>query len=186
MDRQLQALAEIRAFLDQHEIRHVVIGGIANAVWGRPRGTLDADLKVLLGDLGIRAFVELLGATFRLRVPDPLPFVRRTYVAPILASNDVGLDLAVGFLPYEYQTVERAVLVQYHGVAFPVCTAEDFIIHKAISERPKDWADIEGVLARQAGALDQPYIMRWLEEFSHALDRPELTQRYRDLLSRLQ
>jgi hypothetical protein len=156
VDQQLQALAEIRTFLVQHDIRHVVIGGIANAIWGRPRGTLDADLKVLLGELGIQAFVELIGAAFRFRVPDPVPFVRRTYVAPILASNDVGLDLALGFLPYEVETVERAILVQYHGVAFSVCTAEDLIIHKAISERPKDWADIEGILARQASALDQP------------------------------
>ena len=185
MDRQLQALAEIRTFLIQHGIRYVVIGGIANAIWGRPRGTLDADLKVLLGDMSIHAFVELLGSAFRFRVPDPLPFVRRTYVAPILASNDVGLDLVLGFLPYEVETVERAILVQYHGVAFSVCTAEDLIIHKAISERPKDWADIEGILARQASALDQPYIMRWLEEFSRALERPELIQQYQELLSRL-
>ena len=185
MDRQLQALAEIRTLLIQHGIRYVVIGGIANAVWGRPRGTLDADLKVLLGDLGIQAFVELLGAAFRFRVPDPLPFVRRTYVAPILASNDVSLDLALGFLPYEVQTVERAVLVQHQSMAFLVCTPEDLIIHKAISERPKDWADIEGVLARQASTLDQPYIMRWLMEFSHALERPELILQYRDLLSHL-
>lgn len=185
MDEQLQALAEIRTFLVQYGIRHVVIGGIANAVWGRPRGTLDADLKVLFGELGIQAFVELLGAAFQFRVPDPLPFVRRTYVAPILASNDVGLDLALGFLPYEVETVERAILVQYHGVAFSVCTAEDLIIHKAISERPKDWADIEGILARQAGALDQPYIMRWLEEFSRALERPELIKQYQELLLRL-
>lgn len=184
MDRQLQALAEIRTFLVQHDIRHVVIGGIANAIWGRPRGTLDADLKVLLGDLGIQEFVELLGGVFRFRVTDPLSFVRRTYVAPILASNDVGLDLALGFLPYEIQTVERAILVQHHGVAFSVCTAEDLIVHKAISERPKDWDDIEGVLARQGSALDQAYIMQWLQEFAQALERPELVQKYQTLLSR--
>jgi hypothetical protein len=45
VDQQLQALAEIRTFLVQHDIRHVVIGGIANAIWGRPRGTLDAELE---------------------------------------------------------------------------------------------------------------------------------------------
>lgn len=49
MEKPLQALDEIQQFLALHDIQHVVIGGIANAIWGRPRVTLDADLKVLAG-----------------------------------------------------------------------------------------------------------------------------------------
>jgi hypothetical protein len=63
-----------------------------------------------------------------------------------------------------------------------VCTAEDLIIQKAVSLREKDWADILGVLTRQSDHLDQAYIMRWLDEFAQALERPELLSRYRALL----
>jgi hypothetical protein len=43
MVKPLQALDEVQQFLTHHDIHHVVIGGIANAIWGRPRVTLDAD-----------------------------------------------------------------------------------------------------------------------------------------------
>lgn len=182
MDKPLQALDEIRRFLALHNIQHVVIGGIANAIWGRPRVTLDADLKVLAGQRSISEFVELLSTQFRFRVPDAVSFVRRTYVVPLYANNGVGLDLGLAFLPYEFEAVERAIMTTYEGVTFPVCTAEDLIIHKAISERDKDWLDIDGVLDKEGQRLDQKYVMLWLEQFAEALERPQILQRYRSLL----
>jgi hypothetical protein len=181
MQAQLDALREIQEFFDQHKIRCLVIGGIANAVWGRPRATRDADFKVIAGERTIDEFVALIGTRFTFRVPDPVTFARRTYVVPVYASNHIPVDLGLGFLPYEEQAVEKAIVIQYGGVTFPVCTAEDLIIHKAISEREKDWGDIEGVLVRQGARLDQTYIMDWLEQFARALERPELVQRYKDL-----
>jgi hypothetical protein len=185
MHKQLEALREVKAFLDQHAVRHLVIGGIANAVWGRPRATRDADFKVLIGERTIGEFVTLVGTQFKFRVPDPVAFARRTYVVPIYASNHIGVDLGIGFLPYEEQAVEKAVVTEYSGVIFPVCTAEDLIIHKAISEREKDWDDITGVLTRQGDRLDQAYIVHWLTQFAQALERPELVQRYRDLWEKI-
>jgi hypothetical protein len=155
MRDQLEALTEVSEFLDQNGIRHMVIGGIANAVWGRPRATRDADFKVLLDERTISELVSIVETRFRFRVRDPDPFARRTYVAPIYASNNIAVDLSLGFLPYEQQAVEEAVPAKYLGVSFPVASAEDLIIHKAISERERDWADIEGILARQGEALER-------------------------------
>ena len=69
-------------------------------------------------------------------------------------------------------------------MSFAVCTAEDLIIQKAISEREQDWSDIEGVLIRQGPGLDQEYVIRWLELFAQTLQRPEIVQRYRNLKNR--
>jgi len=178
MEAQLQALSEIRDFLNQHAIPHMVIGGLANAVWGRSRATLDADLKVIIGDRSIADFVQLISTSFVFRVPDPMAFARKTYVLPILASNRIGIDLGLSFLPYETEAIDRAIMIDYEGVVFPVCTPEDLIIHKAISERDKDLMDVEGILARQRGNLDQTYIMAWLRQFADALERPNLVGRY--------
>jgi len=178
---QLDALREVRDFLEQHRLRHLVIGGIANAAWGRPRATRDADFKVLLGDRTIGEFVALVGTHFRFRIAEPVAFARRTYVVPIRASNRIPVDLVLGFLPYEQQAVERAVITEYQNVTFPICTAEDLIVHKAIWERERHWADIEGVLIRQGDRLDQIYIEHWLEQFAEALERPDLVGRYRNL-----
>ncbi|MFC1974830.1 hypothetical protein ACFLXQ_00350 [Chloroflexota bacterium] len=102
-------------------------------------------------------------------------------MAPIYASNQIEVDLGLGFLPYEEQAIEKAVVIEYLGVKFLVCTAEDLVIHKAISEREKDWSDIEGVLARQGNKLDQEYILHWLTQFAQVLERPVMIQRYEDL-----
>jgi len=163
----------------------LVIGGVANAIWGRPRATQDADFKVMVGERTIGEFVALIGTGFKFRVPDPVAFAKQTYVLPIYASNQISVDLGLGFFPYEEEAIEKAVVIEYQGVTFPVCTAEDLIIHKAISEREKDWNDIEGVLARQGNKLDQAYILHWLEQFAQALERPELVQRYKDLRKKL-
>ncbi len=61
-------------------------------------------------------------------------------------------------------------------------TAEDLIIHKAIADRPKDWMDIEGVIWRQRGKLDVPYLRRWLREWGQELEKPYLLSRFNDLL----
>jgi hypothetical protein len=58
---------------------------------------------------------------------------------------------------------------------------EDLIIHKAIAAREKDWIDIEGILTRQRGRLDQEHILNWLDQFAQALDRPEIVTRYQGL-----
>ncbi len=116
---QLEALTEVSEFLDQNGIRHMVIGGIANAVWGRPRATRDADFKVLLDERTISELVSIVETRFRFRVRDPDPFARRTYVAPIYASNNIAVDLGHGFLPYEQQAVEEAVPAKYLGTSFP-------------------------------------------------------------------
>lgn len=68
--------------------------------------------------------------------------------------------------------------VEYLGASFPVASAEDLIIHKAISERERDWTDIEGILTRQGEALDETYILGWLTQFGQALGRLELLERY--------
>jgi hypothetical protein len=47
MQKQLEALQEVSDFLNRHNIRHLVIGGIANAVWGRPRAKITSCIGLL-------------------------------------------------------------------------------------------------------------------------------------------
>ena len=57
---QVEALRQVDAFLKEHGIPYVVIGGIANAVRGEPRATHDADLKVLVQGMTIAEFRALV------------------------------------------------------------------------------------------------------------------------------
>lgn len=181
MSTKTEALRALEDFFEEHGLRYAVIGGLANTVWGRPRLTYDADVKVLLGDMGIDEFGVLVGQRFSFRRPDAVAFAQRNYVLLVHLSNTVPADLMIGLLPYEELAVQRAIDLEIEGVILPVCPAEDLIIHKAISERTRDWADIEGILLRQGDALDQRYILDWLEQFAVTLGRPEMLRRYEDL-----
>ncbi len=184
MEAQLAAVDEVSEYLNNHGIKFFIIGGIANAIWGQPRATQDADFKIIVGRRLISELVALLGQKFKFRVADPLAFAQRTYVLPFYASNQIPVDVGLGFLPYEEQAVEHAVSIHHQGVDFLVCSAEDLIIQKAVSEREKDWSDIEGVLIRQGARLDQDYINEWLQQFAEALDRPDILERYHELRNR--
>ena len=97
------------------------------------------------------------------------------------ASPDVAVDILVSIFDYEKIAIERAVNAKVLGVPVRVCTAEDFIIHKVIANRGKDWGDIEGILVRQRGKLDLAYIRNWLSQFAKALENPEMLSRFDDL-----
>jgi len=175
-----EALRNLKSFFEEHGIAYMVIGGLANAVWGEPRFTYDADLKVALRGLSIAEFAKLVGERFEFRRDDAIRFAQQTYVL-LIQVDEVPADLSIGVLPYEIQAIERAREIDIEGVRLPVCTAEDLIIHKAISEREKDWLDIEGILLRQRDKLDQKYILGWLKQFAEALERPEILVRYREI-----
>ena len=58
MSVRTRALQELAGFFERHRLRYMVIGGLANTVWGRPRATYDADVKVILGGMSIVEYVE--------------------------------------------------------------------------------------------------------------------------------
>lgn len=180
----VDALEQVDAFLKAHNIPFAVIGGIANAVRGEPRTTHDADLKVLVKDMTIAQFRALAEARFK---PYRRPWLGRaesSLVISLEVAPDMVVDMLVGVLPYEEQTIRRAELIEIEGLSLPVCTAEDLIIHKAIADRPKDWQDIEGILLRQCGKLDVAYVRDWLLQFAEALEKPELLTRFEKLITR--
>jgi len=87
------------------------------------------------------------------------------------------VDMLAAVIPYEELAIQRAEIIEIDGVPLPICTAEDLIIHKAISNRSQDWIDIEGRLMRQRGKLDVAYIRDWLSQFAEALENPEILTR---------
>jgi hypothetical protein len=180
MDPLIEALRRLKEFLEANCVPYMVIGGIANAVWGQPRYTHDVGLKVALGEASIAEFAALLSEQFRFRYPDGVAFAQRTYVLMIQVTEETPASLAAAFLPYEIEAIARATPTDVGEIVVPICTAEDLIVHKAISQREKDWMDIEGILIRQGDRLDQEYIRNWLDQFAQALERPEIVERYRE------
>lgn len=175
-----EALRRVIKFLEEYKIPYMVIGGLAVSIWGEPRLTHDADFKVSI-DMPLIEFRKLVFEHFPER-PTNIPQPKLSpYVFHIWAMPEAAVDLLVSIFDYERQAIARAEEMTIEGVSLQVCKAEDFIVHKVVANREYDWLDIERVLIRQKSKLDQNYILGWLEQFSEALENPEMLARYKKL-----
>lgn len=171
------ALHRVVVELDKARIPYMVIGGVANLVWGVPRATFDVDLTVWVEPAGEKAAVKRLAEAFKALPKDPLSFMEETRVLPLDISG-TKVDVIFGQLPYEKQAVERARTVEFAGHRVKVCAPEDLVVHKIIAERPKDEEDLKG-LARSVGAkLDREYLDPLVRSLAVQLERPDLWARY--------
>lgn len=168
-----RALAAVHDALVELSVPYMVIGGLANAIWGVARATLDVDLTVWVEEPGLDATVAELSRRFACAVAEPIGFVRSTRVLP-LSVEGTKVDVVFGQLPYEREAIARAVARDVLGRPVRFCTAEDLILHKIISDRPRDLEDVRGVLRVQKGKLDLSYLEPRLRELAMFLERPSI------------
>lgn len=181
-----QSLKQVTVFLKREHIPYMIIGGIANMFWGRVRLTQDLDLTLLCKEENIPFLIEKIKKKFKLTPIDPVSFVKKTRVLPVLDNNGTHIDLIFAQLPYEEMAIQRAKPIEFGKVFVNVCTAEDLIIHKIISERPIDIEDVRWVINRQWYCLDRDYLDPIVKELSHIVEKPEIWQFYLNSINEAQ
>ena len=175
---QEETLVALARRLEQHQISYMIIGGLANAVWGEPRATLDIDVTIAADTSEAHRIVAMFGTDFKSLVPDPEAFVKETRVLPLESRSGVRVDLIFGLLPFEREALERATLVHVAGEDVHFCTPEDLILLKIISRRAQDQTDVQGILQRRYSELDFAYLEPRIEELSELLSRPQIVHRW--------
>lgn len=178
MTRLVQVAAEVQRFLDAKAWPNCVIGGIAVQRWGEPRLTEDVDLTLLTGFGHEEAYVEALLARYQARVESPREFALAHRVVLLRTSDGVGIDIALGGLPFERDTVARATDFEFaSGERIRTCSAEDLAVMKALASRDQDWIDVKGVLIRQGERLDWTLILSQLRPLCELKEAPEIVTR---------
>lgn len=178
MNALIRAAADLQAVCVNQGWRYCFIGGLAVQRWGEPRETVDVDLTLITGFTDESAFVRTLVQSFEPRVEDVEAFARANRVLLLRSASGVGLDIALGGLPFEESAVARSTLFTFPpNVSLRTCSAEDLIVFKAFADRPKDWVDVEGILIRQSPSLDWSYIRRMLAELAELKEAPELVDK---------
>lgn len=179
----LEAAHGLHRFVTAQGWRYCFIGGFALQHWGEPRLTLDIDLT-LLADFGDEArYVDVLLDAFEPRIAGARQFALERRVLLLRSAAAVDIDIALGALPFEVSAVARSLEVELlPGREVRLCSPEDLIVFKAFADRPRDWLDIETVIARQgATALDWTYIDEMLGELAALKEQPELLARLHQL-----
>ena len=175
-------LADLARRLEEVGTPYMVIGGLANAVWGSPRNTIDIDLTVVLDPAQANALLKSLSPAYSSRTDDPESFVTRTRVLPLRHAGGVQIDVIFALLPFEEEAIRRSVSVDVQGTPVRFCTPEDLVLHKIVSERDRDRKDVEEILRRRRTTLERSYLDARVHELAILLARPELERRYLELL----
>lgn len=183
MDQQLEKpLQTAIHFLERHNYKYAIIGGVALAQWGVVRATRDVDIKVIVPNMDYSALGNELRTTF----PDParehLP--RNPFIVAV-TIDEVIVDFLLALPGYEELIITNAVQRDLGGWSAWICSAEDLIIQKVVAGRGKDWLDVESLLIAQHGKLDEPYILDWLNQFVEALEEPEMLAEYLRLVEKI-
>ena len=177
------AALELQAFCRGQGWRFCFIGGIAVQRWGEPRLTVDADLTLLTGFGGEERYVDALLGTFRPRNAGAREFALERRVLLLEAANSISLDVSLGAIPFEERVVQRSSSFPIHeGESLVTCCAEDLVVLKAVAGRDQDWADIRGIVARQAGRLDVELVEREALPLLELKEDPAATGRLRRML----
>ena len=179
-------LGELIRFLKAAEIKYAVLGGIALSLYSEPRMTEDIDLNIILEQKDVAVFVKKARAFgFRPLPPNIDRFAKETGVLPMsFLKNGVRgkFDFIIAQNPIEVKGLRRARLRTLCGVKAKVVTAEDLLLHKFLSDRPRDREDARGIILRQGRKLDMVYVRSWLKKIDRVSAARSLAKEFKLLL----
>jgi hypothetical protein len=143
------------------DIPHAFGGALALAYYAEPRATIDIDLNVFVPP---ERFSEVAAPFLQLgaAVDDPSieALVRRDGQVRVLWDS-TPIDLF-----FSYDAFHDAAGAARHSVPFgdgtiPILAADHLIVCKVIFNRPKDWVDIDAMLAARTD-VDTAEVFRWV------------------------
>jgi hypothetical protein len=172
-----QAASEIQQLCESQGWSFCFIGGVAVQRWGEPRLTTDVDLTLITGFGGEEKFIETWLRHYQFRPPGSLGMALQSRVMLLVNRRGTPVDVALGAIDFEMRSVERSSLWQTRAGAIRTCSAEDLLVHKCFAGRERDWADVDGILARQKGRLDLALVRRELKPLLKLQEQPDKLER---------
>jgi len=172
MNPLVTALKQVVNFLDAAKYKYMIVGGLANSIYGHPRQTFDINVKIILPEEGLNSFLEDLASFGDVLTENPHQFVAETGVIPVEVQG-VRIDFIFAALDFEQEAIARSARKEIFGISAPVTSAEDLIIQKCISTRERDWLDIRGIIDNQRRGLDWDYLLKYVNDLADFLANPE-------------
>ena len=138
----LNRLKDVFKSFQQHEVRYIVIGGIAVVLYGVPRATFDLDIL-------IEATLENAQRLLDALIDAGMGTATLTNVDEILANeitifqDRVRIDVQITTPGIQFETAwERKQNMKYQGQTFYVVSLDDLIRSKRAAGRDVDLEDV--------------------------------------------
>jgi hypothetical protein len=143
------------------DVPHAFGGALALAYYAEPRATVDIDLNVFVPPERFREVAEPLD---RLGAdadnPSVAALVQRDGQARVL-WDATPIDLFFAYDPFHDAAAAARTVVPFGDGSIPILAAEHLIVAKAVFNRPKDWVDIDGIVAGDAH-INVAEVIRWV------------------------
>lgn len=175
LDRLRAAISASYRWFQETETDGIIIGGVAAALLGDPRGTDDVDWTASIDEDKIEAFISA-GKKFDIfsLISDPVEFSHRSNLIPFIhRPSTIKIDVAFAWAPFEVGAIHSKRRVSLFGLELPLPKTEDLIVMKAVARRPIDVADLEKLLVFNP-SVDVKYIRRWVKEYAKIMESPEV------------
>lgn len=138
----LNRLQDVFASLQKHDVRYVVIGGIAEVLHGVPRATFDLDILIQATPKNAE---QLLEALLEARLGTAaLTTAENVLSHEITVFNDrvrIDVQTATPGIDFE-QAWQRRETMQYESQEFYVVSLNDLLASKRAAGREKDLEDV--------------------------------------------
>lgn len=144
-----EELRSLIAALDKHAIEYALCGGIAMAIFGRPRATVDIDLLILAESLD--EMIEVAKALdYTIRGLD-MSFASEAIEIRRISKIDqeTGFVLSLDMLlvtPQIQEIWDSRVRADWEGGKLSVVSRDGLIALKKLGGRPQDFADISTLM----------------------------------------
>jgi len=138
----LNRLQDVFKSFQQHEVRYLVIGGVASVLHGVPRATFDLDILIdPTDDNAQRLLSALMDAGFGTAM---MTNAQEILAHEITVFNDrVRIDVQTRTPGVSFQDAwSRRKTITYHGQDFFILSKEDLIASKQASGRAVDLEDV--------------------------------------------
>jgi hypothetical protein len=178
-------LADMVVAIDQAlaaaKIPHAIGGAFAYAYYAEPRVTIDVDVNVFVSTERwpeVRKALNELGVDV---ATDESALVRDGQVR--LWWGRIAVDLFFSYDPFHDEMEGAIRRVPFGDARIPILGPEHLVVCKAMFDRPKDWLDLEAMLAF-TDPLDLEAIRLWLTRMVGPGD--ERLQKLEALVARLE
>ncbi len=143
------------------DVPHAFGGALALAYYAEPRATVDIDVNVFVP---ADRFAEVAAPLARLGAPADDPaveaLVRRDGQVRVM-WDATPVDLFFSYDPFHEAAAAARHRVPFGDDTIPILAADHLVVCKVVFNRPKDWVDIDAMLAAGT-AVDAAEVLRWV------------------------
>ncbi len=171
----IEIYAALKRAFARLQLRWYVFGAQAAILHGAVRFTEDVDITVDIADRPRRDLVDALRLEgFALRVNDE-SFIEQTRVMPMLHDpTGIPVDVVLSGPGIEELFFEGSTEIVIEDVKIPIASAEDIVVMKVLSARPKDIDDVTAILGAQGAGFDDGRVRNLLGLLERALGQSDL------------